>query len=267
MFQDFALFPHMDVFENIAFGLRMARLPEDEAGQRVQEVLELVGLIGFERRDINTLSGGEQQRVALARSLAPWPRLLMLDEPLGSLDRNLRERLVSDIGKILRETRQTAIYVTHDQEEAFAIADQVVILNAGRVEQTGTPQQIYQLPASTFVARFLGLTNLMEGETRNLDGRKYVDLPIGQVPLPQAAEGPVTVLLRPERVALDGSGAYQIEGRIIQKSFRGNLCRLTVEVNGLQLAFDFLSFATPPIERQTVRIGFDPSEALQIFPR
>jgi ABC-type Fe3+/spermidine/putrescine transport system ATPase subunit len=135
MFQDFALFPHRNVFDNVAFGMQMAHVSQEEIQNRVHEVLNLVGLPDFGGRDVNTLSGGEQQRIALARSLAPRPRLLMLDEPLGSLDRNLRERLVRDLRQILREQHLTAIYVTHDQEEAFAIADRVVVMNAGKVEQ------------------------------------------------------------------------------------------------------------------------------------
>ena len=145
MFQDLALFPHKNVRDNVAFGLRMANLAPQAIDLRVREVLELVGLAGFEQRDVNQLSGGEQQRVALARSLAPRPRLLMLDEPLSSLDRALRERLMNELRDILTRVGQTAIYVTHDQQEAFALADRVVILNAGRVAQIGTPQQVYLL--------------------------------------------------------------------------------------------------------------------------
>jgi ABC-type Fe3+/spermidine/putrescine transport system ATPase subunit len=182
MFQDFALFPHMSVLDNVAYGLRMARLPPGQVPLRVAEMLELVGLPGFEGRDVNTLSGGEQQRVALARSLAPHPRLLMLDEPLGSLDRNLRERLVLDLRTILRRMQQTAIYVTHDQEEAFVLADRVAVMNAGRIEQMDTPQSVYRRPASAFVARFLGFTNLLPGYSQQKDGRATIETKIGTLP-------------------------------------------------------------------------------------
>ena len=140
---------------------RASRAAEIESG--VTWALELVGLAGFERRDVNTLSGGEQQRVALARALAPRPRLLMLDEPLGALDRALRERLLDELGGILRRLRQTAIYVTHDQDEAFALADRVLVLRDGRVAQAGAPAEVYAAPANRFVAEFLGLKNILPG--------------------------------------------------------------------------------------------------------
>ena len=184
MFQDFVLFPHRNVFDNVAFGLQMAGMDSEQIQQRVAEALELVGLPGFGERDVNTLSGGEQQRIALARSIAPRPRLLMLDEPLGALDRALRERLVEDLRPILRRMHQTALYVTHDQEEAFALADRVVLMNAGRVEQIGAPMQLYNHPETEFVARFLGLDNLLGGQRVCDQAGCWVETPLGRWPAP-----------------------------------------------------------------------------------
>lgn len=163
MFQDFALFPHKDVAANVAFGLRMQRISRHEVASRVTEMLDLVGLAGYESRRVFDLSGGEQQRVALARSLAPGPRLLMLDEPLGSLDRALREELMNDLRTILQQVGVTALYVTHDQQEAFALADRLLIMKQGHIVQQGHPQSTYRYPASAWVARFLGLSNLLPG--------------------------------------------------------------------------------------------------------
>jgi ABC-type Fe3+/spermidine/putrescine transport system ATPase subunit len=160
MFQDYALFPHRTVAENIAFGLRMQKESSALTADRVAEVLALVGLEGFAERDVNELSGGERQRVALARSLAPHPHLLLLDEPLGALDRNLRERLLEELPVILKRVGLTAITVTHDQEEAFAMSDRVILLHDGRVIQTGHPEDVYGAPVNTWVAQFLGLNNL-----------------------------------------------------------------------------------------------------------
>jgi ABC-type Fe3+/spermidine/putrescine transport system ATPase subunit len=161
MFQDFALFPHMTVAQNVAFGLEMQGRPVAERQARVSEVLRLVNLLGFEGRDVTRLSGGERQRVALARSLAPAPRLLMLDEPLGSLDAALREQLVVELRTIIKQVGLTAIHVTHDQREAYAIADRIALMNQGLIEQIDSPAAVYQQPATAFVARFLGLHNLV----------------------------------------------------------------------------------------------------------
>ena len=163
VFQDHALFHHRDVAGNVAFGLRMRGDAKDEVERRVRELLDLVGLAGFERRSVATLSGGEQQRVALARALAPEPRVLLLDEPLGSLDRRLRDRLLEDLEKLFDELRVTALYVTHDQAEAFALGDRVAVMRAGRFVQTGTPDELWAHPADEDVARFLGLGNVRDG--------------------------------------------------------------------------------------------------------
>jgi len=265
MFQDYALFPHMNVADNVAFGLRPPFGSSDGGieGGKVTEMLELVGLPGFERRDVNTLSGGEQQRVALARSLAPQPRLLMLDEPLGSLDRNLRERLTSDLRLILRGVNQTAIYVTHDQEEAFTVADRLVVMQAGRVVQAGTPQDIYSRPASPFVAGFVGLTNLVEG-TATAAG---IETSIGRFPNPDRVHGPVMVLIRPEGARLAEAGGCTLTGTVLERSFRGRSYRLTLEMEGVRLAFDLPSSEHVPAEGQSVQVCLEGDAAVQVFPR
>ena len=200
MFQDHQLFPQHDVAGNVAFGLRMHGVPRAEARRRVAELLELVGLPGAERRAVTALSGGEQQRVALARALAPRPRLLMLDEPLGALDRVLRERLVVELRRLFRRLGTTVLAVTHDQQEAFTLADRVVLMRDGRVVQTGTPLEVWRHPASEFVARFLGFGNLVTATVR--DGGT-ADTPWGPVPVPSGtAPGRHRLLVRPGGVRL-----------------------------------------------------------------
>jgi ABC-type Fe3+/spermidine/putrescine transport system ATPase subunit len=272
MFQDFALFPHMNVQENIAFGLRWESRSGTEIAARVAGTLRLVDLPGFETREVDTLSGGEQQRVALARALAPRPRLLMLDEPLGSLDRTLRERLLDDLPRILRAEMaspgspsriQTTLYVTHDQEEAFALADRVALMDAGAVVQTGTPQNLYARPASAFVARFLGLTNLLEG-TAVSDGPE-VETPIGKLPVRASVAGPVSVLIRPDLAQLGEGGATTLGAVVAQKTFRGGLTQLDVVVNGVSLRFVFPSQTVLPAPGESLRLALPP-EAIQILP-
>jgi spermidine/putrescine transport system ATP-binding protein len=163
VFQDYALFPHLDVHDNVAFGPRMKGWAPAAVRRRVGEVLDLVNLAGFEHRSIGNLSGGEQQRVALARALAPKPRLLMLDEPLGALDRALRQGLLEDLRGLLKRTHVPALYVTHDQEEAFGLADRIALLHAGRIVRQGTPDEIWTRPASPWVATFLGLGTVLNG--------------------------------------------------------------------------------------------------------
>jgi ABC-type Fe3+/spermidine/putrescine transport system ATPase subunit len=267
MFQDFVLFPHMNVFDNVAFGLRMRKLSPEDIHEKVENALTLIGLDDFRDRDVNTLSGGEQQRVALARSLVPGPKLLMLDEPLGSLDRTLRERLLQDLKHILRDLGQTAIYVTHDQEEAFAIADRVVVMDIGRIAQIGTPEEIYRQPASLFVARFMGLTNLMPGQTARRGNQIYLETPLGQWPWPEAHQGEVSVLLRPDAVSMDGQAPSRIEGKVVEKTFRGSQCQVTIAVGEFAFQFNFASSAQLPQRGATAMIAFDPQEALQVFTK
>jgi len=267
MFQDFALFPHRNAFDNVAFGLRMARLDEKQVKIRVGEVLELVGLPDAGRRDVNTLSGGEQQRVALARSLAPRPHLLMLDEPLGSLDRTLRERLILDLSHVLRRSQQTSLYVTHDQEEAFSLADRVVLMNRGRIEQVGSAQELYQHPASIFAARFLGMDNLLEAVIQNGESGSEVVTSIGNFPLMQPEiHGKVTVLLRPDAVSISGDEECAFSGVLLERTFRGSNWLLTVEAGSSRLRFEVPVSANPQPVGEIVCLSFDPARAIQVYP-
>ncbi|GGS88445.1 ABC transporter ATP-binding protein [Streptomyces cinerochromogenes] len=199
MFQDHQLFPQRDVGANVAFGLRMHGVAKGERDAEVGRLLELVGLPGAARRAVASLSGGEQQRVALARALAPRPRLLMLDEPLGQLDRSLRERLVVELRELFGRLGTTVLAVTHDQGEAFALADRVVVMRDGRIAQSGTPLDVWQRPADAFVARFLGFENLVPATVAGT----AADSPWGKLPVPDgSAQGERTVLVRPAGVRL-----------------------------------------------------------------
>jgi len=231
VFQDYALFPHLSVFENIAFGLKMQNLPQPEIRQRVQEAMKQVNLSGFERRRVTELSGGEQQRVALARALAPRPRLLMFDEPLGALDRALRDRLLDELRGILHATGVPAIYVTHDQEEAFAIADRVLLLHEGEIVREGSPSEVWNEPYSAWEARFLGLGNVVEGVVRFQIGKVEVETPAGVIGLGcghahQAGEK-VNLLLRPSgvRIAADGN----LRGVVADIVFHQDEFKITLE--------------------------------------
>ncbi len=228
MFQDYVLFPHLNVFENVAFGLRMQNWPEDEIKLRVVEVLGQVNMSAFEKRGVGELSGGEQQRVALARALAPRPRLLMLDEPLGALDRALRESLLDELRLILHRAGIPAIYVTHDQQEAFTIADRIILLHDGQIAQAGTPADVFAKPADGWVARFLGLGNVVEGQAT----ASGVETPFGEVLIKcnfRLGEK-VTLLLRPQAEVVEKGGT--LAGKVTDVVFRGQAFRLELE-NGL----------------------------------
>ncbi|MER2598442.1 MAG: ABC transporter ATP-binding protein [Caldilineales bacterium] len=248
MFQDFALFPHRNVADNVAFGLRMAGTDKAAIQRRVAEMLALVGLSGYERRRVQELSGGQQQRVALARSLAPQPRLLLLDEPLGSLDRTLREELLDDLRAILKQAGITALYVTHDQQEAFAVADRVIVMNAGRIEQMGTPAAVYGQPASVFVARFLGMSNLLAGRVTAVSPQVQVATVLGVLHSAQAASSlqrgdAVQVLIRPDAArpaACTPDTPNCLATRLISASFRGSRLKAMLAVGDIPLTFELV---------------------------
>ncbi len=274
MFQDFALFPHKNVWDNVIFGLRMQQLSPAQIKQAGAAALDLVGLRGFEKRDVHQLSGGERQRVALARSLAPQPKLLMLDEPLGALDRALREELMIEVRRILKDAHLTSIYVTHDQAEAFAIADRVAIMNAGRIEQSGTPLEVYAAPRTEFVARFLGLTNLIEGAVLSRAANvAVIRTPVGQLHVTTdrslQVDQVVTLLVRPDGADLEanpfdaGSDEWFAEtpqanvltGRVLEVSFRGRYQRAVVLVNDVDLVFEVEARDHLPGSDQPVKIS------------
>lgn len=242
MFQDFALFPHMTVAENVAFGLKMQGISTKERQKKVGDALALVNLSDYHQRDISQLSGGEKQRVALARSIAPQPSLLMLDEPLGSLDAGLRERLVVDLREIIKRVGLTAIYVTHDQQEAFAIADRIALMNSGRIEQIGTPQDIYKQPKTVFVAQFMGLENVL-----------------AKNPLTKAEE---QVLIHPLGITLDINGV--VDGRVREVVYRGSTYRIIIETEFGDLRFTINSDNQAPTTGDTVKLNINPNYVLTI---
>ncbi|MBI4770151.1 MAG: ABC transporter ATP-binding protein [Chloroflexi bacterium] len=289
MFQDYVLFPHKDVAGNVGFGLRMQGRPAREIAAEVERALALVGLAGFGGRDVNTLSGGEQQRVALARALAPRPRLLMLDEPLGALDRRLREHLLLELRAILRRLGQTALYVTHDQEEAFALADRVAVMQAGRLLQVGAPTEVYARPDSRAVAEFLGLTNLLPGRLVRQGTGVVAATALGPLPVASPRTGvpdgeAVTLLLRPEG-AMVSNGDTTLQGRVLEISFRGarTVVRLAAETFGnrglapesntrglaagedLTLTFEFPANQPLPAPGEVLALRLDPA-AIHLLP-
>jgi iron(III) transport system ATP-binding protein len=231
MFQSYALFPHLTVFENVAYGLRVVRKPEAEIRKEVHEILDLVGMPGMEKRSPSALSGGQQQRVALARSLVMHPKVLLFDEPLSNLDAKLRKRMREEIRLLQQRLGITAIYVTHDQAEALAISDRIVVMERGRISQIGTPLDLYHAPGNRFVAEFIGEANFLPA-TVDVSSGGWTDLKIGpqslRVQSRRVAPGPVTVLARPEaiRIRNDGEG---LMGTIQKVSYLGSSADYTVE--------------------------------------
>ena len=232
VFQSYALFPHMNVFENVAYGLRVARRPKDEVGARVDEALAMVGLEGLAHRTPSQLSGGQQQRVALARALVIRPRVLLFDEPLSNLDAKLRKRVREDIRELQQRLGITSVYVTHDQEEALAISDRVVVMREGVIEQTGSPHDLYTRPASRFVADFIGSANFLPGR---YDGQE-IDLLGYRWPHQQdITAGPVTVMVRPEAVEFARHDEPALEATLVSSAYLGAATEYIFDVAGTEL--------------------------------
>jgi ABC-type Fe3+/spermidine/putrescine transport system ATPase subunit len=270
MFQELALFPHKSVFENVAFGLRMLRQSTEQILKKTEEMLTLVGLSNMAQRDVGDLSGGEQQRVALARSLAPRPKLLMLDEPLGALDRSLREHLLQEIRSILKKLDVTAIFVTHDQSEALTMGDVVGVMDQGRLIQVDSPQDLYLKPRHPFVARFLGFQNLLSGVAMPRGG---IDTEIGKLDMSGNelnAHERVTVVIRPE-IARQHVGVpvlpryHKIVGTVQQRIFSGQQYRVKLLVGKEKvLAFDLPNMEPPPDIGEKMVLWLDVEEIILI---
>lgn len=231
VFQNYSLFPHLSVVENVEFGLRVRGIDRAERRRLALAALEQVHIPHLADRRILQISGGEQQRVALARALAFSPRVLLLDEPLSALDAKLREGLRAELGRLLNELSLTAIYVTHDQVEAMSLGHELIIMQGGRIEQAGTPLEVYTRPATPFVATFLGSANLLEGECLQIHGQIRLRLPFAEIPAPEGATaGPCQVMVRPEDVSIVADCDSQLRGEVISSVFLGNQARLTVTV-------------------------------------
>ena len=234
VFQKYALFPHLDVFENIAFGLRIAKVPEAEIRQRVTEMLEVVSLKGFDRRRIDQLSGGQQQRVAIARALVNRPKVLLLDEPLGALDLRLRKDMQNELKRIQQQMGITFIYVTHDQEEALTMSDTVVVMDKGRIQQIGTPEDIYNEPKNAFVADFIGESNILNGvmvrdKVVKMYGREFPCVDGGFAP-----NEPVDVVIRPEDIDIVPVEQGQLVGTVTSVTFKGMQYDIIVDFRGFK---------------------------------
>jgi putative spermidine/putrescine transport system ATP-binding protein len=251
VFQNYALFPNLTVAQNVAFGLKVRRVPQAEAKRRVDELLGLVHLADFGGRYPHNLSGGQQQRVALARALAPRPRVLLLDEPLSALDARIRQHLRTEIRLLQRTLGITTVYVTHDQEEALSLSDRIVVMDKGRIEQVGTPAQVYHQPANAHVAGFVGQLGVLEGAGAP-DGRFVVEGQTVTPPTPLPAGTPARWSLRPERLVLDApEGLERLKGTVLSVAFLGSVVRTVVQIGTQTLPVD--AFVDPG--RAQARVG------------
>jgi len=270
VFQSYALFPHRTVFQNVAFGLRMRKIPRDEIRVRVRKMLDLVGLPGVEDRLTDQLSGGQRQRVALARALVIEPRILLLDEPLSNLDAQLRKRMRQELRDLQQRVGITTVFVTHDQDEAFEMSDRVILLNHGHIEQSGRPEEIYDTPATRFAAEFIGNVNLLEGHVVNADGPQVMvalseTLNLSGIAARPGftARDPVYLMLRPERIDLHKHppiGQDALAARIRRRVFSGDLMSFELDMeSGHSL------LCTKPSQDEFR--GFAPGEAVWVVPR
>jgi spermidine/putrescine transport system ATP-binding protein len=271
VFQNYALFPHLSVAENVGFGLRMARVPRREASGRIGDALALVGLTELAERLPGELSGGQQQRVAVARALVNQPAVLLLDEPLGALDLKLRKRLQIELAQIHREVGTTFVFVTHDQEEAMAMADRIGVMNEGRLEQVGAPEEIYRRPATRFVADFIGESNFLE-VTRAADGTVVAqDGSAVPCPAPDGEWRRATLMVRPESVRVSAGNGHHagLVGMVVGSSFLGSFSRVAVQCEALDtpiIAALTAEAAAPLATNATATVSWSPQDAVVLDP-
>ncbi|MBV9079951.1 MAG: ABC transporter ATP-binding protein [Elusimicrobia bacterium] len=239
VFQSYALFPHLSVEQNVEFGLKVRKMAAEDRRRRVDEMLDLVRIGRLRERRINQLSGGEQQRVALARALAIRPKILLMDEPLSALDAKLREELRTELFRLLQDLRITTIYVTHDQIEAMSLGNELIVMNGGRIEQTGRPPEVYKKPANKFVAEFLGSANIFEAQCVEMNGKRKIKLPFTVIDAPaQSVPGSCWVMVRPEGLTVANEGEGHFRAVIESSQFLGNQIRIVLNVNGQRLIVD-----------------------------
>ena len=234
VFQKYALFPHLDVYDNIAFGLRVAKLPEDEVDRRVSEMLEIVSLKGFQNRNVTSLSGGQQQRVAIARALVNRPKVLLLDEPLGALDMRLRKDMQNELKRIQQALEITFIYVTHDQEEALSMSDTVVVMDQGQIQQIGTPEDIYNEPQNAFVADFIGESNIVDGIMHADYVVEFLGHTYECVDKGFEKDEPVDVVIRPEDIDIVPPDSGHLSGEVTNVTFKGVHYDVIVDFKGFK---------------------------------
>ena len=245
VFQRYALFPHLNVYDNVAFGLRVQKLKEEEIQKRVREMLEMTGLRGFENRRPATLSGGQQQRVAIARALINRPRVLLLDEPLGALDLKLRKDMQNELKRIQRETGITFIYVTHDQEEALSMSDTVVVMADGKIQQIGTPTDIYNEPVNAFVADFIGESNIIDGAMPEDNKARFAGHTFDCVDSGFAKNEAVDIVIRPEDVDVVPVEKGMLSGTVSGVTFKGDYYEIIVDVKGFKWMIETSDYVAP----------------------
>jgi spermidine/putrescine transport system ATP-binding protein len=257
VFQSYALFPHLNVFENVAFGLRRRGIAKAQVGGRVDEILRIVGLEGFEKRKPRQLSGGQQQRVALARALVNGPRVLLLDEPLGALDLKLRKQMQLELKRIQHEMGFTFVHVTHDQEEAMTMADAIAVMNNGRIEQLGAPTALYEQPRTAFVASFLGVSNLLRGVVSSADTVRTEGGDVRVTERLPAIGSEVAVGVRPEKLQLGADGVNRFSGTVAERAYIGVATQYIVETTAGRITV-FVQSSGGAVEGDAVTVSWDP---------